>query len=363
MNANASYFCASLLRLLVLGVCALPFAGCRHYGPQTVASDRFNYSSAVADSWKEQTLLNIVKLRYLDLPIFLDVGQIVSGYSIETSANVGGQVSSASAIQGNSFIAGASGKFTDRPTITYSPLTGDKFLRSLMEPIPPHSVFYLIQSGYAADFVLALTVDAMNGLRNQGISLSGERPPDPDFIRALALFRQLQLSSAVGMRIEKPTNDIPAAIMFFRKDNPSPDVESQAAELKKLMGYAPDQDRVKLIYSPVRSEPDDLAVQTRSMIQILMAMAAFIEVPSAHVSERRVMPSISAPADQWPIRVRCTAKKPSDFYAAVPYRGNWFWIEDTDLKSKRAFGTIMFLFTLADTGNNPGAPLITIPAQ
>src|SRR5512137_2827792 len=65
-----------LLACALVGAVAV--AGCTHLGPKTVAVDRFDYSTAIATSWKQQTLLNIVKLRYMDLPVFMDVASVVS---------------------------------------------------------------------------------------------------------------------------------------------------------------------------------------------------------------------------------------------------------------------------------------------
>ena len=88
-------------------VCAAALlTGCTHLGPKTVAVDRFDYSTAIADSWKQQTLLNIVKLRYMDLPVFVDVASIVAGYSMQTGASVNGTLSSQNALQRNFLSAG-----------------------------------------------------------------------------------------------------------------------------------------------------------------------------------------------------------------------------------------------------------------
>src|SRR3954452_2110143 len=73
---------------------AVMLAGCTHLGPETIAVDRFDYSASIAQSWKQQTLLNIVKLRYMDLPVFVDVASIVAGYSMQTGVNVSGTSSS-----------------------------------------------------------------------------------------------------------------------------------------------------------------------------------------------------------------------------------------------------------------------------
>ena len=68
--------------------------GCATIGPGTVPRDRFDYNTAIADSWKEQTLLNIVKLRYADMPLFVEVASVVSGYSLESAVNLGGTIRS-----------------------------------------------------------------------------------------------------------------------------------------------------------------------------------------------------------------------------------------------------------------------------
>src|SRR6185436_11753470 len=100
-------------RIALMLLTAFVVAGCQSIGPGSIARDRFDYSDSISESWKRQTLLNIVKLRYLDPPIFVDVGQIVAGYSMETAVNLGGQVSSP---RDNSLALGVSGTFTDRPT-------------------------------------------------------------------------------------------------------------------------------------------------------------------------------------------------------------------------------------------------------
>lgn len=345
----------------------LIFSGCHSIGPATVPRDRSDYSGSISESWKRQTLLNIVKLRYMDPPTFVDVGQIVSGYTLETGVSLGGNLSSQGALQGNSISAGGSARFTDRPTITYTPLIGAKFMRALMMPLPPDSVLYTVQSGWPANAVFFAAVSVMNGLKNQETTIAGVSPPDPKFMRALELLRKIQTSGAVGLRIQQDAQKKETSVLSFRSKDITPETLADIKELRELLHLAPDGTEFRIALGATAMNENELALQTRSMLHIMATMAGQVEVPPQDVSEGRASPGYddTAPgADSMRlVRIHSSKSKPSDAYAAVSYRNHWFWIDDRDLKSKRAFAFMMMLFTLAETGEKESLPLITIPAQ
>ena len=342
------------------------FTGCVHLGPKTIPVGRFDYSTAIADSWKQQTLLNIVKLRYMDLPVFVEVSSIVSGYSLQTGGNIGGTVSSSGAIQGNFAAAGVQAIYTDRPTITYVPMTGEKFLTGLLTPIDPKRIFFMLQSGYSADFILALTVESLNGVRNRSTGGGLVREADPEFLRVLKLLREIQIAGAVGMRVEEDKAKNSTAVLFFRRDDVPADIVEKGAEIRRLLRLAPDVQKFTLTYSPMRGADNELTVNSRSLMQIMGAFASYIDVPAAHLADHSATPSIEhVAADDRTSRVQIYsgADKPASSFAAVRYRDHWFWIDEGDYQTKRALTAVMFFFTLADTGDSGKLPLVTIPAQ
>jgi hypothetical protein len=346
---------------------AVVASGCSHLGPSTLAIDRFDYSTAIADSWKQQTLLNIVKLRYADLPVFVDVASIVSGYSMQTGVSVTGTASSERAIQGDFASVMGQAVYTDRPTITYVPMTGEKFLRGLITPIDPKNVFFLLQSGYAADFILGMAIESLNGVRNRSTAGGVVRDADPDFVRALALLRDVQAAGAFGMRVEEDKVKGSTGVVFFRRDDVTPEVAEKCAEIRRLLKLPPDQEKFELVYSPTRGGEKELAVNSRSMLQIMQAFASRVDVPADHLKDGSAWPSVGdgsgTPDSELGPRIHTGTHKPAGAFASVRYRDHWYWVDNGDRQTKRALTVVMFFFTLAESGPNEKLPLITIPAQ
>jgi hypothetical protein len=104
----------------------------------------------------------------------------------------------------------------------------------------------------------------------------------------------------------------------------------------------------------------DVAMLTRSMLEILGEVSTLVEVPQLHIEEGRTRATSPPKEGDLPIRIHSGVDKPDDSYAAIEYRDHWFWIDDTDFQSKRVFTFLMIMLSLAETGSTPAAPLLTV---
>ena len=340
-------------------------------GPGTVIRDRFDYSGAVADSWKSQMLLNLVRIRYGDTGVFLDVGQIVSGYTVEStlSASAVWNLFSFSIphpnVANNAVAASVGGRFTDRPTITYTPLMGERFARSMMTPVPPASVLSLIQAGYLVDMVLRLIVNVVNSLDNRYGGDMRARAADPEFLELIERLRRVQLSGAIGIRVRRNGNGEAATLLTFRQ-KADPSVVEDTRAIRQLLGLDVEGSEFRVVYGAVSTGDKEIAMLTRSALEILVNLSSYIAVPEAHVADRRVAPVTGI--EEGPsgplmplIQIKSSRERPPDAFVAVPYRDHWFWIDDRDMPSKRMFSFIMYIFTLVEPASKDSPPVLTIP--
>jgi hypothetical protein len=345
-------------------------AGCLGIGAGSVTRDRFDYTAAVAESWKSQMLLNLVKLRYGDAPVFLDVGQIVTGYTMQSTFSAAGTIFNTNTVvpgvPNSSIGLGAQGQFTDRPTITYTPLVGERFARSMMMPIPPSAILNVIQAGYPVDAVFRLGVQAVNGVDNRRVQVQHVRPANPEFYVLLRDLRRLQTLGDIGVRRQRVDKD--ELLTFVLRPNLAAAVEHALINALTILGLDPAAREFRVVYGAVAANDKEIALLSRSIREVLVDLASVITVPEVHVTERRVGPTPEAdlgPEGPVPplIRIASSPDRPGDAFVAAPYRGYWFSIDDRDIPSKIVFSFLMFLFTFVETESKEATPILTIPTQ
>ena len=362
MNYNRRYL--TLLLLLLVGQ-----TGCQHYGPRSIMEDRLKYNHAIAESWKEQALLNIVKMRHMDPLFFVDVPQITSGYTLQgTGSAIGGIYPptnpAASIAQQLGLNVSLQGAYQDRPTISYAPQTGSQFIRNLTTPINPGSVLYLLQSGYPADVVFNLTVDSINGVRNRSFSGGQLRPADPEFTRVVQIIRKAQIAGHVGIRVEQDKDKRDSVAFFFRDADVAPDLALELAWVRKTLRLDTERRDFRVVFGGTPSSPNEIAILSRSVIRIIAELAGYVDGPVAHQDYVGATSTTDAASSEPQMfRVYCGAKKPMNPFTSVCYENHWYWIDKSDFYSKRTMGYLLILLALADTGAKENLPVITIQAN
>jgi hypothetical protein len=334
--------------------------GCRSIGPATIDNDRFSYGSAISRSWKEQMLLNMVNLRYGEAPVFLDVSSVINQYSLEGTVNATAGFN-AGLFGRDTVGVGGNTRWADRPTITYTPLSGQRFTRSLLTPIPVSSILAMTDSGWSVDLVFRLAVRAINGVYNR---YANRRAADADFHELLDAFERIQQAEALAVRQDLRRGSRPV-LLFSPTRRLSDDVQRDILTIQRILGLSPGTNEFELVPGAAPEDPRQIAVLTSSLLEILIDLSYDFQIPSEHIGDGRALaplPPHPGARDVRPkIRAVATRERPDDAFVAVRVRDYWFSIDDRDFSSKRTFSFLQVLLSLAESDVRAQSPLVTVP--
>jgi hypothetical protein len=265
-------------------------------------------------------------------------------------------------MRGDTFAAaGAAAKFTDRPTISYSPMTGERYARSLITPVPLEALMFVMQGGAPADFILGLMVQSIEGHHNLRVFAGQFQGADPQFTRLLQLLRALQQTNAIESEITNEGERLEVWIRFHQIAASAAGPAEQVAEVRSILGIPMQLDRVKVVFGTLNPQPDVMAVRTRSLMQILSTLGAGVQIPQDQPARGGAIPLDSSLAPPG-FTVHSGKEKPKDAFVAVPYEGLWFWIDRRDIPSKTTLAAVTLLFNFLE-GGSKASPVLTIPTN
>lgn len=408
-----------LLSLSMISFAVFIFTGCT-IGPDMLRVSRMQYNQAIQRTTDEQLLLNLVRLKYRDAPLFVEVGSVSAQFQFDHSFGVSTQfnedvgIRPAGTIRADSRIG-----FVDRPTITFSPLQGDEFAKRLLSPLSLDTMVLLIRSGWSVDRVLRLCVQQMNALDNASRA-SGPTPESipvfTEFSKASRLFRRLQVDGMLevgrsqirnvlsppieanalgasdliaaareGFRFEQTdhrfvlTGSPVAIVVRMAKEVVNTRAGQRLISLLDLKWSDTDQDVTtypltigsiqKAISKVNKGSQTQIVIMPRSLMGVLFYLCHAIEVPAIHREKGLVTVTrdTEGVAFDWTevtgdlLKIHSQRARPEQASISIQYRNHWFYIDDTDLQSKTTFSLLVQLFALQAGSADGVAPVLTLP--
>jgi hypothetical protein len=375
-KANHRYFLLIVLALLII-------SGCAAQGARRVPADRFNYNAAIAQSTREQMLLNIVRGRYLEVPVFLTVSSVLTQYEYDRSIGVGGFFGfggdSTTVIGGTTDVitGDANLRFSERPTITYLPVEGQEFSAHLLSDIPADLIFASAQAGWPLDVFMRIGITRLGALENMsfGEVLATETEDTKtafahDLQKMKRFERMIQLIFMLSDReiieVQQVEENGKAERYLFIAEKVPGELRPLLDELKKLIGLS-DRKRFRITDRVTNLRDDEISIQTRSVMAMMEFMARGVEVPIEHLEQGHVIDyglqdSEGEVAEGLiPFRMISSKSRPENVFAAVRHQGYWYYIDHSDITSKRALSLIIILFRLTAPTPAGAAPILTLP--
>jgi len=398
-----------LARLAVLAAC-LASAGC--VGPAAVRSTRMRYNEVIRSTNDEQLLMNLVRLRYADSPVFVDLPNITSQFEVAAGASDPGRGGS----QTNFGVVGLTGR--DTPTLSYHPRQGREIAKALLNPLSA-DLFSVVNAGARLEQLLWMTLNDINDVQN-AVRATTLVPRVPDdnarFLRGVRLLAEIddRGGAEIGFSTSEDTktaSDPVAAdqvqgrdllgaakdgyvfrargdgrMALYKREKEltlkirapftrSPEMD----ELARIFHLTPGLSRYKIkseLQPDAESSPpgafgpgDTIYLNLRSVLQIMTFLSKGVCVPGEHLAEG-IVPVTPGPDGRPFDWTRVTAgnffvasqkHRPRDAEVAVQYRGYWFFIPRQDVNSRSVLAVLEILFALQESDEKAAGPVLTLP--
>ncbi len=344
-------------------------SACVHIGPSRLKADQVDYARALGDAKKREILAAVVGLRYGDAPAFLTVSSIIAAYTFDATG--GATANAGSGSQPSYALATGSVSYSNHPTFTFAPTTGEAFASAYIRPLAPSLVLPLAEGGIPIDLLLRITAQSVGGLQN-GNALGGENSAGaPGFFELLQALRRLQLAGELN--VESRQADAKSGqmgvylVMGAATSGESPQTGADLARVRKLLHLSSTTRTYEIVYGPSSSSKkgDSIPMVTRSVLGILSDLGAQVQVPVARIDDGSTKPTVGLIGGETrPTIIVHSGKTPPDnVYVMISYGPSSYWVDRNDFDSKYAFTVVQNLMALAEADTSSKAPVVTIPAN
>jgi hypothetical protein len=345
----------------------LILSGCVQLGPKLVQAGRNDYNQVLAQTDDEEMLLNLVRLRYADSPVVMEVTSVSTSFNWQQGVDAEGFQYEPNSVDSRVGVRGAL-KYSESPTITYTPLGGADFVRSVLTPIRLEALVLLARSGWSVERLLRVMVNRMNGVSN-AFQASGPTPrtapPFEDFRRAAKALRELQNQGLLTSGYKGDGDERRLALQI----EPGAAGSAALGELSALTGLPAVGGTFPLDSSGKGRRSDALGLELRSMVGVMFYLSHAVDVPQRDIDAGRVAVTRTEGGEPFDwglvvgdlLQIKSQDRPPANATIAVKYRDTWFYIDDTDTDSKYTFMLLQQLGALQAGNIERAAPVLTLP--
>ena len=355
-------------RLFPLALClaAALLAGCTVVGPKRISTGRLAYNEVIAETNNQQMLMVLVHNRYEEQGSMLAVASVTANVSVRSSAGFQAGFGGESSYQGNLVPISGGVVYEENPTISYTPVAGEAYLRQLTLPLPVSMLAQITRTMVDPESVFLTVISSVNGIYNHDFVFN-EKDADPRFGRFAAIMGELTRAHRLHW-VETPGQQEKFSIVI---DQAAPDHAAMVSELLELVGLSRLRSDAPQLVLPVTlslngAQQGALGITTRSIINLVEILAARIEIPQRDIDNGVVAsyPAVGALGQK--LTIHYAQEEPEHAYVAVRHRDGWFYIDERDGDTKRYFKLLGSLWSLAVAHsliNGPTAPVLTVPVS